>query len=118
VTCTETCTFYVTVKQALGAMWYRDFDGDGWGDRNRSDSMFDCIDATKIGWSLLPGDCDDLNPLVYRSSGVRYEDFDGDGYTKRVSWASICYGDIWPDDVGGLPGVTPDGYYPWFRYRL
>jgi hypothetical protein len=107
-TCTETCTFTVTVVQQPGAMFYRDWDGDGYAGNIRPDSVFQCAGIYYPGWSQILGDCDDGDPLVYRSTRV-FEDHDGDGYTKTMVATEVCWGDTWPEGLAvGRPGF--DGF--------
>ena len=45
------------------AVWYRDFDGDGFGDP-AGGTISTCQRIENEGWSLSLGDCDDSNPLI------------------------------------------------------
>jgi len=105
VTCTDVCTFTVTVTPVAGVTFYRDWDLDGWGDTANPDHFVGCPEGYYPSYSYLPGDCNDTDPSTYRTAFI-YKDNDGDGYT--IALGSICWGDVWPDNVP-QPGVDP-GY--------
>jgi len=109
VFCTDTCSFYVTVTQKPGTIFYRDWDLDGWGNTNSPDNFIGCLDEAWPFFSQLPGDCNDGDPTLYRSIQL-YFDYDGDGYTNcRQTFPPICYGDEWPP-IWSLsnPETNPD----------
>ena len=109
VKCTDICTFTVTVTPGPGAMFYRDWDGDGYAGNINPDSVFQCAGISYPGWSQLRGDCDDSDPSVWQSTTV-YWDGDGDGYTIDTPYPTICWGNVWPDAAipqPGQPGVDP-----------
>ena len=97
--------------------WYRDRDGDGYGDRD--DTAATCDGQPPSGYVASDGDCDDSdsgrNPGAAESCNDRdddcdgvvddglvflvwYRDADGDGYGAASSTTSTC------------DGAPPDGY--------
>jgi hypothetical protein len=85
---------------------YVDTDGDGIG---TGEPIERCQEQD--GFSLLEGDCDDLDPTV-GTTITWYEDVDGDGYGSEETWLG-CEpdGDAWSELDGdcddGDPGVHP-----------
>ncbi|MBN1337448.1 MAG: putative metal-binding motif-containing protein [Deltaproteobacteria bacterium] len=94
---------------------YQDADADGWG---TSKVTSEACGASE-GWALLPGDCDDTNPLV-SPDGVETcdgvdEDCDGtvdeepaDGSTFYADADGDGYGD--PDSTRTACDTPPSGY--------
>ncbi len=86
-----------------GAVWYRDADGDGWGDAE--DSWRACGNASYGGVSRA-GDCDDAERGTYPGApeycnGV---DEDCDGLIDEDAWgADVWYRDADGDGWGGEP---------------
>jgi hypothetical protein len=99
------------------AAWYRDADGDGWGDA--ADSVVTCDAAPPEGRVGRAGDCDDTDPVRNPSAsevcdgidqncdgtadeGVPYETFyrdaDGDGFGTEADTEASC------------DGTPPSGY--------
>src|SRR5215471_14102206 len=66
-TCTTTCGFTVTVNPPPN-IYFRDFDGDGFG--NPNNTILAC--SQPVGYVTNSSDCDDTKLL--------YADLDGDGY--------------------------------------
>jgi len=50
-----------------GNTYYRDIDGDGFGDSTRPIEIPDTV--LPAGYSLVGGDCDDTNPLIHEGCG-------------------------------------------------
>ena len=68
--------------------YYRDFDGDGFGD------LATTVSATSapVGYVTNSTDCNDADDTVWRT-GNFYIDIDGDGYNLDTPLVSLCYGD-------------------------
>lgn len=69
--------------------WYRDADGDGYG--NPKDSVVACEEPAGfvLGLPTVPFDCDDNDSKVYLGQ-TWYRDADGDGYGNRNDWVFTC----------------------------
>lgn len=70
-------------------IWYRDVDGDSYGDD--ANSIVASIPPAS-GYSSLPGDCNDLDPAIHPGmletcNGV---DDDCDGFTDEIAWNRYC----------------------------
>ncbi|MCB9663411.1 MAG: hypothetical protein H6732_04815 [Alphaproteobacteria bacterium] len=97
------------VTSPSAADFYRDQDGDGWGDIGE----FIKACGTPVGYAAQPGDCDDLDPRAFPGNtetcdGVDnnceagidestatdvkryYEDLDGDGWPNRDLYQDAC----------------------------
>jgi hypothetical protein len=72
--------------------WYRDGDGDGYGDPE--DALASC--APPDGYTADPGDCDDLDPSV-SPAGIELV---GDGVDQDCDGSETCYTDADGDGYG------------------
>ena len=111
------------------ATWYRDLDGDGYGDAG--DTIQDCVQPT--GYLALAGDCDDHNATINPASvescnGLDdncngdvdetfttvdfYYDADADGYgdDRTVLNACVSPSAIWVDYPGDCDDSSPSIY--------
>ena len=100
--------------------WYRDADGDRFGDASSSD--IDCAQPT--GFLADNTDCDDLNATVYPGAaetpydGIDQDcllgdwiDVDGDGYSADVVGGLDCHdrdAAVYPGSAEGVDGVDED----------
>ncbi len=104
----DDCDGAIDESSATGARtWYRDADGDGFGDTTHTRTACDLRD----GYTDVIGDCDDANPAVYPGApevwydGVdqdcdgQDDDRDGDGF----GIAKDC-DDLDPQTYPGAPG--------------
>jgi PKD repeat protein len=78
---TETKADYICVE----TIYYRDNDGDGYGDPN--DSTLDCSQLT--GYVSDNNDCDDTDPNEHPGQ-TWYKDADSDGYSDASTNTSSC----------------------------
>ncbi len=78
--------------------YYRDFDGDTFGDRNTSTTV--CSTVPPAGYVAIAGDCDDARLL--------YADTDGDGHGAGapVPCGVQSNDDLCPDNAGLLAPIT------------
>lgn len=87
-------------------LWYRDLDGDGWGDPG--DWLTSC--DPPVGYAALPYDCDDVdarvNPAAIETDCEDPKDYNCDGYA--AGWDSDLdgYADC-VDCDGGDPRIHP-----------
>lgn len=109
--------------------YYRDSDGDGYGDPSISEIMCSGLGAT--GWIDIAGDCDDSDPDIHPGAleacpydeldndcdgltdedvvtETRYRDSDGDGYGDPELSAIVCH-DAPPVDGVLVAGDCNDG---------
>ncbi len=86
---------------ASGGPWYRDADGDGFGDNN--DTIEECLGGD--GYVELSGDCDDNDALALPGAEERCNDADDDcdgevdeEPTDAASWYTDADGDGYGDE--------------------
>ena len=54
ITCTDVCTFTVTVTPVAGVTFYRDWDLDGWGDTDDPDHFVGCPEGYYPSYLTFP----------------------------------------------------------------
>lgn len=88
--------------QSFGqGFWYRDFDGDGFGDPD-----FSIVGAFPPPRFVADNtDCDDFNPFV-KPDNVWYKDKDSDGFTDGT-FVEACYQPVGYLRLFGLEGRAP-----------
>ncbi|MCB9676281.1 MAG: putative metal-binding motif-containing protein [Alphaproteobacteria bacterium] len=79
------------------ATWFRDADGDGFGDA--TDSVGDCL--APAGYIAVSGDCDDSDADVHPAA----IELPADGVDQNCNGTEICYADL--DDDGYGSGTVP-----------
>lgn len=82
------------------SVWYRDFDGDGWGD-SEGGVKSTCERIDHLGWSLFLGDCDDGDPMVNPGQEEICDGRDND--CNPSTTFLIAPGDGEDDDKDGAP---------------
>lgn len=85
------------IDEDAARTWYRDEDGDGFGDEQAAEVS---CDVERDGWSLVAGDCDDGAAAVYpdRPEDCDALDNDCDGEVDEdvlVEWFADLDGDGW-----------------------
>jgi len=100
---------------SVAPTWYRDADGDGHGDAERSLAW--CGDTAPIGYVLADDDCDDFDDTVAPSADEICDDIDHDcdgdphaGALQPPTWLSDTDGDGFgdEDDVLAVQCLSPD----------
>lgn len=85
---------------AWADIWYRDQDGDGWGDP----AIFIDSPTQPGGYIALTGDCDDQNSQVYPGA----MEIPGDGLDNDCDMVELCYADL--DDDGWSTSNTVQSF--------
>jgi hypothetical protein len=90
--------------------WYRDADGDGWG--NSTVTVKAPMSARPAGYVYRYGDCNDSDPRVhpYQATCHADGDIDGDGHRSVLVGGDDC-NDLDPHEFPGNPESTdPAGH--------
>ncbi len=92
---------------ARATNWYRDADGDGFGDPTQA--RFTCAPPTDAVFSLLPTDCDDTRAATNPAQAELCDGIDND--CNGVADFVIAPGNLEDDDRDGVPdsACTPAG---------
>ncbi|MHA7056880.1 DUF6443 domain-containing protein [Aquimarina sp. M1] len=114
----EDCNDFHAEVTTSEVRWYRDLDGDDYGDPN--DYIESC--ERQSGYVLNPNDCNDGNPMVNLIPITWYADQDNDGFGdpdtiiescyEPTGYVTNCYFDDCPTEAGtrdnGCPVITYD----------
>ena len=110
----EDCDGVVDVGAIDAATWYRDGDGDGWGDASRSQQACE----QPAGTSALAGDCDDGSLAVVPGAMEICDGLDNDcdgavdvGAVDQATWYQDSDGDGWGTPASiAVSCEAPSGY--------
>lgn len=120
------CTGFIEFKKYMLAMvlpepgatpWYRDADGDGFGDEN---AAFYAVNQP-VGYIAAKGDCDDNDPAISPDAPeiCNGKDDNCDGFTDNVAAPVLCknnvsisipqdgFAQVIPEDIWQKPSVFP-----------
>ena len=122
ILCTGTIDFKrfmlaMVLPEAGATPWYRDADGDGFGDEN---AAFYAVNQPS-GYIAVKGDCDDTDPAVSPDAIeiCNGKDDNCDGFTDNISAPVLCktnvsinvpqegFATITPEDIRQEPSVFP-----------
>jgi Tol biopolymer transport system component len=88
------------------ATWYRDLDGDLYGDPSNS---LPGVFTPSAGYVLVPGDCNDANSAVHPGAPETCNgiDDDCDGQFDEMAWSSYCTAGT--SVAGCVPAISASG---------
>ena len=89
------------------ATWYRDLDGDTFGNPN---DFLAAIFPPLAGYSLAAGDCNDSNPAINPAAveACNGVDDDCDGSVDELAWNSYCSAGV--SSAGCTPTISATGF--------